>query len=190
MSKPEHGRSQRIVGIAAAAAICMAIALAPSGRAADLVALADLQAATRSLGFLDLLQNCSTISIGVVYGAGVRDGKNSATQTAGALSAMGGPGSSTIRANIVAVDELAQNAQHFDVLYLLPGAAANGALIADAVRRQHVVSISSDPACLDAKCCVLMVQAGSSVNIVLDTALADAAGAHFSSVFTMMVKRR
>lgn len=190
MSKPEHGRSQRIVGIAAAAAICMAIALAPSGRAADLVALADLQAATRSLGFLDSLQNRSTISIGVVYGAGVRDGKNSATQTAGALSAMGGPGSSTIRANIVAVDDLAQNAQHFDVLYLLPGVAANGALIADAVRRQHVVSISSDPACLDAKCCVLMVQAGSNVNIVLDTALADAAGAHFSSVFTMMVKRR
>jgi hypothetical protein len=43
---------------------------------------------------------------------------------------------------------------------------------------------------MDARCCVLMVQAGSSVNIVLDTALADAAGAQFSSVFTMMVKRR
>jgi hypothetical protein len=52
------------------------------------------------------------------------------------------------------------------------------------------VSVSSDPACLDAKCCVLMVQAGSNVNIVLDTAMATATGAHFSSVFTMMVKRR
>jgi hypothetical protein len=165
-------------------------ARAPSARAADIVAPADLQAATRSLGFLDSLQNRSTISIGVVYGAGVRDGKNSATQTAGALSTMSGPGSSTIRANIISVDELVQNTQHFDALYLLPGVVTNGAQVADAVRRQHVVSISSDPACLDAKCCVLMVQAGAGVNIVLDTALADAAGAHFSSVFTMMVKRR
>jgi hypothetical protein len=35
-----------------------------------------------------------------------------------------------------------------------------------------------------------MVQAGSGVNIVLDTALSASAGAQFSSVFTMMVKRR
>lgn len=161
----------------------------PSARAAD-VALADLQATTRSLGFLDSLQNRSTISIGVVYGAGVRDGKNSAAQTAGALTAMRGPGSSTIRANAVSVDELAQNAQHFDALYLMPGVAANGAQVADAVRRQHVVSISSDPACLDARYCVLMVRAGAGVDIVLDTALANAVGARFSSVFTMMVKRR
>jgi hypothetical protein len=158
-------------------------------RAAD-IAPADLQAATRSLGFLDSLQNRSAISIGVVYGAAVRDGKSSAAQTAGALAAMRGPGSSTIRASVLTADELAQNTQHFDVLYVMPGVAANGAQIADAVRRQHVVSISSDPACLDAKYCVLMVQAGSGVNIVLDTALAAAAGAQFSSVFTMMVKRR
>jgi len=178
-----------VAKIAASAVICTTLALTSTARAAG-VALADLQAATRSLGFLDSLQNRSTISIGVVYGAGVHDGKNSAAQTAGALAAMHGPGSSTIRASIVTVDELAQNAQHFDALYLMPGITANGAQIADTVRRQHIVSISSDPACLDAKYCVLMVQAGSSVNIVLDTALANAAGAQFSSVFAMMVKRR
>jgi hypothetical protein len=159
-------------------------------RAADSVALADLQAATRSLGFLDSLQNHATISVGVVYGAGVRDGKNSAALTAGTLSAMRGPGSSTIRATVVSVAELGQTAQRFDVLYLMPGLAANGAQIGDAVRRLRVVSISSDTACLDARYCVLMVQAGSGVNIVLDTTLASAAGAQFSSVFTMMVKRR
>jgi len=161
----------------------------PPAHAAE-VALADLQAATRSLGFLDSLQNRSTISIGVVYGASVRDDKNSAAQTAGTLATMRGPGSSTIRANAVTVAELGQNAQHFDALYLMPGLAANGAQIADAVRRLHIVSISNDPACLDARCCVLMVQAGSGVNITLDTALAAATGAQFSSVFTMMVKRR
>jgi hypothetical protein len=176
--------------IAAGAAICATLLAAPLARAADTVALADLQAATRTLGFVDALQNRPTISIGVVYGPGIRDGKNSATQTADALSAMRGPGSSTIRANILTVEELAQNTQHFDVLYLMPGLAANGDQIANTVRRQHVVSISNDGACLDAKYCVLMVQAGSGVNIVLDTALSAAAGVQFSSVFTMMVKRR
>ena len=170
-------------------AICTSLALTFAAGAAE-VALADLQAATRTLGVVDTLQNRSTISIGVVYGAGAREGKTSAAQTAGALAAMRGPGSSIIRANAVSVDELAQNAQHFDVLYVMPGLAPNGAQIADAVRRLHVVSISSDPACLDARCCMLMVQAGSGVNIVLDTALSAAAGVQFSSVFTMMVKRR
>jgi hypothetical protein len=180
---------QRVARIVIAAAICVTFAHTPSVRAAEITP-AELQAATRSLGFLDSLQNRSAILIGVVYGAEVRDGKNSAVQTAGALTAMRGPGSSTIRANIITVDELVQNTQRFDALYLMPGVAANSAQVADVVRRQHVVSISNDPACMDAKCCVLMVQAGAGVNIVLDTALADAAGAHFSSVFTMMVKRR
>ena len=176
--------------IAAIVAICSAVAHTPSARAADAIAAADLQAATRTLGFLDSLRDHTTISIGVVYGASVRDGKNSAAQIAGTLATMRGPGSSTIHTNIVPVEELAQNTQHYDALYLMPGVAANGAQIADAVRRLHAVSISSDPACLVAKYCVLMVQAGSGVNIVLDTALAAAAGAQFSSVFTMMVKRR
>ncbi len=180
----------RVAKIAAGVAISTTLVMASPARAADSVALADLQAATRTLGFVDTLQNLSTISIGVVYGPGVRDGRNSAGQTAGTLATMHGPGSSSIRANAVSVEELAQSTQHFDALYLLPGLAANGAQIADAVRRRHVVSISNDSACLDAKYCVLMVQAGSGVNIVLDTTLASAAGAQFSSVFTMMVKRR
>jgi len=175
--------------VCAVAAICATL-LTPLARAADAVALGDLQAATRSLGFIDSLQHHSTISIGVVYGPAARDGKNSAGQTAGALSAIVGPGSSTLRATAVSSDELGQNGQRFDALYLMPGLAANGEQIADAVRRLHIVSISNDGACLDARYCVLMVQAGSGVNIVLDTALSAAAGVQFSSVFKMMVKRR
>ena len=189
MYKPGLQQLQRAVRIASTAAICAILAHTPPVHAAE-VGPADLQAATRSLGFIDSLQNRSTISVGVVYGAAVRDGKNSAAQTAGALAALHGPGSSTIRANILTVDELAQNTQHFDVLYVMPGITGSGAQVADAVRRQHIVSISSDPTCLDARYCVLLVRAGAGVDIVLDTALADAAGARFSSVFTMMVKRR
>ncbi len=185
----EHGRTLVRVRIVAAAAICAALVATQPACASD-VAPADLQAATRSLGFLDSLQNRSTISIGVVYGTDVRDGRDQAARVAGILVRIPGPGSATIQATIVAVDDLAKNNRHFDALYLMPSAGENGGLIADFVRRQHLVSISSDPSCLDARYCVLMVQAGSGVNIVLDTALATAVGARFSSVFTMMVKRR
>lgn len=151
---------------------------------------ADLQAATRALGFLDTLQNQPVIVIGVVYSDGGATNKNEASRVAGQLSVMPGANSSTIRANIITIDELAHTTQHLDALYLMPSTTAYAGIITDYVRRQHVVSISNDPACLDTKRCVLMVQAGSSVNIVLDTALAKSAGAHFSSVFTMMVKRK
>lgn len=167
-----------------------ALVFATSAHAADAVALADLQAATRSLGFLDSLQNRSAISIDVVYSTNVRDGKNSAAQTAGMLASMRGPGSSAIHTSVMSIEEFVQNAQHFDALYLMPGVAGGGIQVGKSVRRQRVVSISNDPVCLDVKCCVLMVQAGSGVNIVLDTAMASAVGAQFSSVFTMMVKRR
>ena len=189
MSKQWFRCTHNLTRIAAIATICVAVAHSQTAYAAD-VGLADLQAATRSLGFLDSLQNRATISIAVVYGANVRDGKSAAARIAGILATMRGPGSSTIRANIVPVEELAQNGQPYDALYLMPGIAASGGTIAEYVRRQHVVSISSDPACLSANCCVLMVQAGSGVSIVLDTALANAVGARFASVFTMMVKRK
>ena len=170
--------------------LAWSIAVATPANAAGNAAQGDLQAATRALGFLDSLQNHPVIVIGVVYSDGVAANKGDAARVAGQLSAIPGPNSSTIRTNLLAIDELAHATQHFDALYLMQSATAGASVVADYVRRQHVVSISSDPACLDAKCCVLMVQSGSGVNIVLDTALADAAGARFSSVFTMMVKRK
>ncbi|MBU6298595.1 MAG: hypothetical protein KGJ79_03395 [Alphaproteobacteria bacterium] len=175
--------------IATAAAICAIIFTAPNACAAD-VGLADLQATARSLGFLDSLQNRAAISIGVVYGTNGHDDRDQAVHVAGLFAGMPGPGSSTIQASIVTADDLAKNGRRFDALYLMPDAGASGSLIADFIKRQHLVSVSSDPACLDAKYCVLMVQGGSGVNIVLNTALASAVDAHFSSVFTMMVKRR
>jgi hypothetical protein len=106
------------------------------------------------------------------------------------LVRQGGPGSATVSTTLMAVQDLPQSTQHVDALYLLALPAEGGRSVSDFVRRQNVVSISADPACLDAQACVLMVQARSSMTIILDTALAQAAGAKFSSVFTMLVKRK
>lgn len=147
---------------------------------------ADLNAAVRALGFLSSLENRPTILIGVVYSGA--DGRVQAQRAANDLSRLAGPGSATITAVPVAAQDLAS--QHFDALYLMTLPTDAGRLVGDYVRRQQVVSVSADSQCLDIQSCVLLVQARSNMSVVLDTALAKAVGAKFSTVFTMLVKRK
>lgn len=152
------------------------------------VTAADLAAAVRSLGFLEALQNRSTVQIGVVFNGADPAARAAAQRAAGDLSRLAGPGSSTVAAAVVAVQDL--GGQRFDAVYLMPLAPDLHRTAADYVRRQNVVSISADPDCLTMQSCVLLVQARTSMSVVLDTALAKAVGARFSTVFTMLVKRR
>ncbi len=150
----------------------------------------DLQAVARALGFLDTLPKDGTIAVGVVHTA---DASQAAARTVDKLNAIPGPNSATFKAQSIAVDGLAGDQGRLDALLLENGTCAdpaNAQAVAEMVRKRHIVSISTSPACLESKCCVLMVHTDRKVEIVLDTALADAAGALFSSVFAMMVKRR
>ncbi len=173
-------------------ALCCAFLIATSraSEGADPSLRTDIEAGIRALGFLDTLPSDNTIDIGVVYSLAAPQGKTQAQTLASTLDSMPGPNSKSLHAEAVGTEELAQTQKRLDVLFLLPGSSASSASIIDFIRHRHVVSISNDPACLDARCCVLMVSTANGVNIVLDTALADSIGAHFSTVFAMMVKRR
>ncbi len=168
-------------------AICV-IAAQPA-TAAEVVP-GDIEAAVRALGFLDSLQRRPSITVAVVYKGGDAESKSTAQRTAGVMNSLQGPNGASISVLVVAVNELAQMPPRMDAIYLVPGAADQGRAVADYARRQHVVTVSSDPACLDAQCCALMVRAAARTEIVLDTAVAHETGASFSSVFMMMVKRR
>lgn len=183
------------LGLRLAIAVVIAVsALVGGPRPADAlpaeVSTDDLRAIARSLGFLDSLPREGAIIVGVVYAPGDEAG---AARTADRLNAVEGPNSTTFKARSIPVGALSQTQDHLDVLLVEDGACTDPAVaqaIVEAVRRRHVVSISSDPACVETKCCVLMVHSDRKVEIVLDTALADDAGAHFSPVFAMMVKRK
>jgi hypothetical protein len=161
-----------------------------TAQAANEVTVADLQAASRALGFLDALPRDSTIVVGVVYAPSLIGGRASAVQAAEQFKAIPGPNHTSFQVEILATDGLAQFANRVDAVFLVPGASKDQAAIGEFLRRRQLVSISNDPACMEAKCCVLMVRTTGGVEIVLDTQLAEAVGAHFSSVFTMMVKRK
>jgi hypothetical protein len=111
-------------------------------------------------------------------------------ETAKSIGYMRGPNSRPLQAVAISTTELDKFLGHLDVIFLMPGASKHSEVILDAMHRHHLMSISGDPACADERCCVLMVSSGQRVEIYLNTALAEAVGARFSLVFTMVVKRR
>jgi hypothetical protein len=177
-------------GRALTAAVGLLLSTAHAADAASEVTPADLHATARALGFLDPLPRDKTIVVGIVYSPSLIGGRALAAQAAEQLKAIPGPNHTSFQAEVIPTDGLAQFADRVDAIFLFPGTSKDQAAIGDFLRRRHLVSISNDPACMDAKCCVLMVRTTGGVEIVLDTQLAQEVGAHFSSIFTMMVKRK
>jgi hypothetical protein len=191
--RPERFRStQRLSRVAAFLVVSLAMTFGSMqlAHAASDVSAADLQAATRAIGFLQNLPHDGSIVIGIVYATQSEASKALATQIAATLASLPGPNKSVIRTKLVSIDSLAQTTERLDALFLVPGISSEGSAIGDAIRRRRIISISNDPSCLDSNCCVLMVRAKPDVEIVLNTVVADAVGANFSTVFAMIVKRR
>lgn len=166
----------------------MALAATIPAWAADDVSLADLKAATRSLGFLQNPPRSGGFVIGIVYGSG--PGKSLGQQTAERIRTLSGPNDGGLKAEVIAAGDLAAHTDRLDALYLVPGTTGNAAAIVETARRKHLLVMSNDPACLDQHCCMLMVRDSGRVEIVLDSDLAQSAGISFSSVFAMMVKHK
>ncbi len=169
--------------------LVMLFGTVPIAYCADHVSADDLEAAMRTLNFLESLPKDGPIMVGVVYPSDVPAGKALAAQATAIIGKMRGPGSRQFQPVVVSTDDLAHFDGHLDALFLVTGSSKHSDVIQAAILRHHLVSISDDPICIEAKCCVLTVQTGQRVEITLNTALADAVGARFSLVFTMVVKR-
>jgi hypothetical protein len=170
--------------------LALSLATAFPARAADDVSLADLKAATRSLGFLQNPPRAGAFVVGVVYAPGSANGKTLGQQTADRIRTLSGPNDTGLKAEAFAIGDLANHADRLDALYLAPGTTGSASAIVDVARRKHLLIISNDPGCLDQHSCMLMVRDTGRVEIILDSALAQSAGVTFSSVFAMMVKHR
>jgi hypothetical protein len=169
----------------------MLLGVMPSAHgAADQISVENLQAAVRTLNFLESLPKEGIIVVGVVYPAEVPTAKSLAANTAKVITTLTGPNSRTLQPIILSTTDLAQFNGHLNVIFLVAGSSKHPELVLGALRRLHLVSISDDPACVDTNCCVLMIRTVGRVEITLDTALADAVGARYSLVFTMVVKRK
>ena len=162
----------------------------PTARAVDRASVDNLQASVRTLGFLESLPKEGTIVVGVIYPDDLPATKVLAAEAAQVIGSLRGPNFRILQPLVLSTNDLTQFEGHLDLLVLVMGASKHPEVILDAMRRHRLVSISDDPVCVDTKCCVLMVRTGQRVEIFLNTVLADAVGARFSLVFTMVVKRK
>jgi hypothetical protein len=172
-----------------AASLALLLGTGAATAAVGEVSTADLQATANAMGFLDGLPHDGTLAVGIVY-SGAPDGNAAAQQAADRLRGIAGPKAARFEPVLIAADRLNEAPDRLDALFLMPGVSGSAAAIIEMARRRHLVIISADTACLDAKCCVLMVHTDRRVQIVLDTALADAVGVRFPTVFLMVVERR
>ena len=83
---------------------------------ADDVSLADLKAATRSLGFLQNPPRAGTFVVGIIYAPGAANGKSLSLQTAERIRTLTGPHDAEVKAEAVALADLANRADHLDAL--------------------------------------------------------------------------
>jgi len=149
----------------------------------------DLEAVGRSIGFIESLPQDGTLVIGTVYPSTSAELRTAALDVARRLGALAGPHGTRFVVVAIPSHELAEYSGRLDALFIMPGEVQDVPTILATMRARHVTSISSDPDCIERGCCVLMVNAEQRVNIVLNTELAQAVGARFSTVFMMMVKR-
>ena len=158
--------------------------------AMDRASIDAVQAAIHTLSFLESLPKDGPIIVGVLYSSDAPNAEAEAEATAQLIGTMRGPNFRTLQPLVLATSALAQFQGHLDVLWLTAGVCKQSALIVASIRSHHVVSISDDPQCADTQCCVIAIRTGQRIEISLNTALAEAVGARFSLVFTMVVKRK
>ena len=161
----------------------------PYANAADPVSIDNLQAAVQTLKFLESLPKEGPVTVGVIYASEIANSQQLAAEAVKAIGTMRGPNNREVQAVGISIDDLSHYGGHLDVIYLLIGASNHPGVIVTAIRRLRAVSISDDPACETTKCCALLVRSAQRVEITLNSALADTAGARFSLVFMMVVKR-
>jgi hypothetical protein len=175
--------------ISTALALGLLFAVSSRAWAIDTITSPDLEAAAHAIGFLNGLPTDGTLVVGIVY-ADSPDGKAKAVQAAERLAGIQGPRKAKFRTILIAAKDLASATGRLDAVILMPNQTISATDLSNAVRRRRVVSISMEPNCIEEKCCVLQIRTAGRVRIVLDTFLAEAVGAQFSSIFMMMVERK
>lgn len=158
--------------------------------AGDILPPKTLKAVAQSLSFLESGPDDGTFALAVVYSPTTPSASVEAAEISRKLSKLQGPKRTRLAAAAYSADALFETRDRIDGLLVLTAPGAEADALAAFIKRQRVLSVSSDPTCLAIGTCVLLIKTGRSVDITLNTGLASDVGAEFSSVFTMMVTRR
>jgi hypothetical protein len=123
----------------------MLLLVVPSAHALDGLSADNIQAAMRTLSFLESLPKHGPIGVGVIYPSDIPTAQALAAETAKVIVTTQGPNSQVLQAVVLSTNDLVHFEGHLDVLFLVMGSSKHSELILGAMERHHLVRISDDP---------------------------------------------
>ncbi|WP_162530883.1 YfiR/HmsC family protein [Rhodovastum atsumiense] len=147
----------------------------------------DLQLIARTMGFLARPPS-GTVEIGIVHPAGSDPGRTEAERIAAIFGSGLVVGALTLHPRVMTIEDAAR--APVPVLLLTNAALPQATSLATALAGKGVLTVSTDPASVDARQVVVAVRSQPRVEIFVSRAAALAAGLEFSSAFRMLIQER
>ncbi|KQN21919.1 hypothetical protein ASE89_02900 [Sphingomonas sp. Leaf30] len=160
--------------------------VAALGSATPLSAELNVPIAARVVSFLQP-GPAGTVAAAIVFEPGNAASEAEAAAIERAIGSGLAAGRSAIRARRVPVGAIGSLAG-FRLAFVTTGLRAEHAGIAAAAARSSVLTISSDPACVQTARCVVGITSGPKTQITVNRAAARAANIRFGSAFLMLIK--
>jgi len=143
----------------------------------------NLGVAARALTFLENAPSGSAV-LGVVYDPSKPSSVAEKNAVMAALASGYNAGSLTLTGKAVEASAVS-GAGGVAALYVTGG--VNYAAVGAAAKAKHLVTVGSDPACVNSGACVMGVSTDPKVEIIVNQSAAAAVGAAFKAAFRMMI---
>jgi hypothetical protein len=179
------GPSGEIAGICVAGLISFA---AISTAAVAEFSAKDGQVLGRTLGFVGNGVS-GVVVVGVVVSSADPASRRDAEAIRGVIGTDLPAGRVRLQVRLVPVEQL-NAVTGVAALYVTSGLSASMENISGTAQRLHVPTISAELACVESRGCVVGFSTEPTVQIVIDSALAERMGVHFMQAFRMLVREK
>lgn len=170
----------------ALAAGCASFALMQPAQAE--ITTKDVQVMTRALGFIEGGPS-GNVDVAIVFAPGNAASEKDAETARSVIGDAFKAGSMTLKARMVPAADF-DKAENVGAAILTSGLADRLGSIATVAKQKKLVTVSTEPACIDAGHCVMAVKSEPKVEITVSKAAAEAAGIKFAAAFRMMITER
>jgi hypothetical protein len=146
----------------------------------------DMQVVARALGFLEKPPT-GTVEIGIVVNPAqaesAKEGESLRTLLGDGFQA----GKIVLKPRLVPVADIG-SASGLAALFVTHGMGAQTDAIAAVAKANHLVTVTTDDACVQSGKCVLSIKTEPALEIVVSKAAAEAAGVTFATSFRVLIK--
>ncbi len=148
----------------------------------------EMQVVGKATSFATTIDKSAPVKVGIVYDAANAASKADFDAVMGIIGSGLKAGKVTLVAEPIAAGEISAKAGSVQVLFVTEGMSSAYADVSAAAKANKLLSISTDMACVESGNCLVGVDVGAGVKVLLNRAAVDAVGVEFDSAFKFMVK--